>query len=66
MNSQLKSEGKEVLNIDKTNWLEFMKTVRGAEESPQIRQHVRCRNNSTPVVEIKGVKETYTSMEELD
>ena len=41
MNSQLKSEGKELLIIDKTNWLEFMKTVRGAEESPQMRQYVR-------------------------
>ena len=66
MNSQLKSEDKEVLIIDKTNWLELMKTVRGTEESPQIRQYVRCRNHSTPVVEIKGVRETYTPMEELD
>ena len=66
MNSQLKSEDKEVLIIDKTNWLELMKTVRGTEESPQIWQYVRYRNSSTPVVEIKGVRETYTSMEELD
>jgi hypothetical protein len=66
MNSQLNSEGKEVLIIDKTNWLELMKTVRGAEESPRIRQYVRHRNNSTPVIEIKGVRETYSPMEELD
>ena len=66
MNAQLKSEDKEVLTIDKTNWLELMKTVRETEESPQTRDCERFRNHSTPVVEIKGVRETYTPMEELD
>ena len=65
-NFQLNPEGNEVLMIDKSNWLKLMKTVREAEESPRIQQCVRHRNNSTPVVEIKGVRETYSDMEELD
>ena len=67
MNAQLKSEDKEVLTIiNKTIWLELMKTVRETEESSQTRDCERFRNHSTPVVEIKGVRETYTPMWELD
>ena len=52
--------------IDKNNWLGLVKTVRGVEESSRIQQCVQHSDKSSPVVEIKGVRETYADMEELD
>ena len=66
IDAQLKLGDKEVLTINKTTWLELMKTVRESEKSSQTQDCERFRNHSTPVVEIKGVRETYTPMEELD
>jgi hypothetical protein len=72
-NARLESKDMEVLTIDKAIWLKLMKTVRETKESPQTRDCERFGNRSTPVVEIKGVRETNasteepcTSMEELD
>ena len=66
INAGLDSKDMEVLTIDKTIWLKIMKTVRETKESLQTRDYERFGKSSTPVVEIKGVRETYTPMWELD
>jgi hypothetical protein len=66
IDAQLKLGDKEVLTTNKTTCLELMKIARESEESSQTRDCERSRNHSTPVVEIKGVRETYTPMWELD
>jgi hypothetical protein len=56
----------EVLTIDKTIWLKIMKTVRETKEGLQTRDYERLGKRSTPVVEIKGVRETNASTEEAN
>jgi hypothetical protein len=66
INAGLDSKDMEVLTIDKTIWLKIMKTVRETKESLQTRDYERLGKRSTPVVEIKGVRETNASTEEAN